>query len=193
MLQSCIADWHQLGIGTLRTRLPLRANELFALRVDDLEQNGLRIDESVWEGNFGAPKTAKSIASVRLPAALQTGLFAYSRSLKDSSPKALLFPGRNGKVWRANNFLNRILKPAAARAGLEGVTIQSLRRTAATHLAQRATIGDTKSQMRHSNPATTLGYYVQSLPASLGVAVESFASEVNRAVNVLNVFERVDI
>lgn len=168
----------------------LRANELFALRVNDLLAEGLRIDEGVWEGQFGEPKTEGSVACVSLPATVQGRLLVYSRSLKNSSPDALLFPGRNGKAWRANNFLNRVLKPAAKEAGLDGVTIQSLRRTTATHFAQRAAISDTKSQMRHSTASVTFDYYAQSVPASRGLAVESFASEVEGAKNVLNVSER---
>ena len=171
----------------------LRANELFALRVNDLLAEGLRIDEGVWEGQFGEPKTEGSVASVSLPATLQGRLLVYSQSLKDSSPEALLFPGRNGKVWRANNFLNRVLKPAAKEAGLEGVTIQSLRRTTATHLAQRAAVSDTKSQMRHSNASVTFDYYAQSVPASRGDAVESFAAEVEGTKKVLNISEHAHV
>jgi hypothetical protein len=50
-------------------------------------------------------------------------------------------------------------EPRQKVAGLQGVTIQSLRRTTATHVAQRAAISDTKSQMRRSTASVTLDYY----------------------------------
>ena len=164
----------------------LRANELFALRINDLQPGRLYIDEGVWEGQFDDPKTPSSKAFVSIPKSLYKRLVGYVAKLKNQDGDALLFPGRNGKVWRANNFLNRVLKPAAERAELDGVTIQSLRRTTATHLSRRATVSDTKNQMRHSTSSTTFDFYAQSIAGSQTAAVEAFASEVP---NVLNISE----
>ena len=79
---------------------------------------------------------------------------------------------------------NRVLKPAAKAAELESVTIQSLRRTTATHLSRRATVSDTRSQMRHSTSSVTFDYYARSVPASRSAAVEAFAAEVGGILNV---------
>jgi integrase len=66
-----------------------------------------------------------------------------------------------------NNYRNRVLKPAAKKAGISGLDLLTLRRTCATHFGQKANTKDTQVQMRHAAPLTTLKYYQQSIPESV--------------------------
>src|SRR5262249_35818220 len=88
---------------------------------------------------------------------------------------------------RPGNFLNRVLKPAAVRAGLmvrelqkdkltSAVNFQSLRRTSSTLFGARAKDPkSTQAHMRHTDPQITLRHYQQAIPAEVkasGVVLE---------------------
>jgi integrase len=77
-----------------------------------------------------------------------------------------------------NNYRNRILKPAAEKAGISGLDLLTLRRTCATHFGQIANTKDTQVQMRHADPLTTLTYYQQSIPESVKKAAVALEAEI---------------
>ncbi|MGD1097337.1 MAG: tyrosine-type recombinase/integrase [Bryobacteraceae bacterium] len=77
----------------------------------------------------------------------------------------MLFPNRDGRPKNRQNELNRMLKPAAARAGLGNVTFQMLRRTYSTLSQTTSGLKDIQAQMRHARPDTTAGIYMQTIPA----------------------------
>ena len=58
----------------------LRPGELFALRLNDLTEGSLRIDESIWQGHCDTPKTDSSAASVVITESLQQELSWWSQS-----------------------------------------------------------------------------------------------------------------
>jgi integrase len=83
---------------------------------------------------------------------------------------------------RPANFLKRVLKPAAIRAGVavtqnaKGVkktalNFQSLRRTSSTLFGSRAKDPkSTQAHMRHTDPHMTLRHYQQAIPAEMKAA-----------------------
>ena len=49
--------------------------------------------------------------------------------------------------------------------GIPGLTFQALRRTFATLVQDKGSVKDVQTQLRHADAATTLGVYMQSIPA----------------------------
>ena len=88
----------------------------------------------------------------------------------------LLFPSETGTTFRLGNYLKRILKPLAAKAGILDMTYQALRRTSATHFQKHGKPRDIQAQLRHSKLEMT-GRYVKEIPEQVRAAVESMDRE----------------
>jgi integrase len=170
-------------------QLGLRSEELFALRRNDVREAELIIDEAVVNGHTKEPKTLASAATVYVPPDLAIELKHYLETI-DASPAAWLFPSTRKDVpMRPANFLRRVLKPAAIRAGVavtknakgEKATVlnfQSLRRTSATLFGARAKDPkSTQAHMRHVDPAITLRHYQQQIPAEVKAAANAFETD----------------
>lgn len=173
-------------------QLGLRSEELFALRRDDVIGDLLRIDEAIVDGASATVKTEASEASVYIPPDLLVEIRSLLQYL-DPDPRAWLFPSPKGKPWGSQNYLNRVLKPAAIQAGVgvytrqnrkgeeietTDVNFQVLRRTCATLFGSKAKDPrDTQAQLRHSDPAVTLRHYQKSIPASVRSAALAFEEE----------------
>jgi len=171
----------------LLIQLGLRSEELFALRRNDVQSNGLVIDEAIVDGESKATKTVASAAMMYLTSDLHNELAHYLAVLP-ADPNGWLFPSsRKGAPTRPGNFLNRVLKPAGVRAGLlvrqvgkdkagnakltSGVNFQSLRRTSSTLFGARAKDPkSTQAHMRHVDPYVTLKHYQQEIPAEVKAA-----------------------
>lgn len=174
--------------------LGLRPGELFVLRRDDKFPGRVRIDESVSPDRLIVePKTAASISYVWLPQSLEAELNFWLEAKADQRPESFLFPTRNGTPLNVSNYLNEVIKPAAKRALTEakakcnvapgfmvGVTHQAFRRTCATYMQKHGTVKDVQAHLRHASATTTVGVYMQEIPASVRVAVE----ELDRVLSV---------
>jgi len=174
-------------------QLGLRSEELFALRRNDIRGNELVIDEALVNGHTKEPKTCASASSVYIPADLGMELKLHLETIEES-PAAWLFPStRKGIPMAPNNFLRRVLKPAAIRAGIAVTTdakgnkstalnFQSLRRTSSTLFGARAKDPkSTQAHMRHSDPQVTLKHYQQSIPAEVKAAAVALEAELLEA------------
>jgi integrase len=163
-------------------QLGLRSEELFALRRNDVRETELVIDEALVNGHTKEPKTLASASAVYIPSDLLTELRHYLETI-DVRPDAWLFPSSRKTVpMRPNNFLRRVLKPAAIRAsvavstnagGVEttALNFQSLRRTSSTLFGAKAKDPkSTQAHMRHADPQVTLKYYQQAVPAAVKAA-----------------------
>ena len=152
----------------------LRPNEVFALRRNDVGDGWLRIDEALDRRRQPKnPKTVSSNARVVLSPRLQKELGDWMGS-RPGTPGDLLFPNRYGRAKDRQRELNRVLKPAARRAGLGKVTFQMLRRTFSTLAQTVGGVKDIQAQMRHARPDTTAAIYMQTLPAQQKLAVGIF-------------------
>ena len=191
-------------IGQLSTRdrlivrmflvLGLRPGELFVLRRNDKVPGRVRIDESVSPDRFIVePKSEASTSYVWLPQALETELDFWLEAQEDKRPDAFIFPTRNNTPLNVCNYLNEVIKPAARRAlkeakargqvpagFLEGVNHQAFRRTCATYMQKHGTVKDVQAHLRHASATTTVGVYMQEIPASVRSAVE----ELDRVLSV---------
>jgi integrase len=173
--------------------LGLRSEELFALRRNDVCGDELVIDEAIPNGRLKETKTKASEASVFIPPDLAIELRLHLETV-DASPTAWLFPSnRKHKAIRPGNFLNRVLKPAAIRAGIAVTTdangrgktalnFQSLRRTSATLFGAKAKDPKlTQSHMRHASAKTTLEIYQKSIPAEVRAAAIALEADLLEA------------
>ena len=129
-----------------------RPGELFALRWRCFVNGALKVEEAVYCGKLGRPKTFGSAAEVALPKSLEDELVRLYEERGRPYLNAFIFPSSVNKPIDAHNYLRRdVLRPAAESVGIKGITFQCLRRTFATHFHRVGTVKDLQSQMRHSN------------------------------------------
>jgi len=164
-------------------QLGLRPEELFALRRNDVGKEFVRIDEPFTKGQIKETKTAESAVNVYVPPDLMVELSTWMKSTSGEGDD-WLFPASRRRESASlspisqNNYRNRVLKPAAKKAGISGLDLLTLRRTCATHFGQKANTKDTQVQMRHADPLTTLKYYQQSIPESVKSAAVALEAEI---------------
>jgi integrase len=179
-------------------QLGLRPEEMFALRRNDVEGDQLRIDEALVQGQSAPTKTVASDDYVYIPPDLQVELKAWLAG-SQGEPQDWLFQTTHGRpgFLNANNYRERILQPAAIRAGVgvidtgekdqggkpilkTDVDFRALRRTCATLFGDRAKDPkSTQAQLRHADPAITLKHYQKSIPASVKAAAIALENDLN--------------
>jgi integrase len=171
----------------------LRPSELCGLRRRNLGDNWIRVEERYCRGDWGAPKSESSNATVPVNRAvierirrLDTLIIEVKAgravrrypAVKLRGPSDLVFqsPETGGPI-NVSNVLARHLKPAAIELGIPWVNFQTLRRSFATLLKTKgADVKDAQGLMRHSRASTTLDVYQQHV-------VESQRRVVDRLVN----------
>ena len=107
----------------------LRIGELPALRWRhlDLAIGTVSVRESVFEGKTEQPKTQKARRTIPLgPHAIGLLKDHRDRSTRKSADD-LVFPNKSGEPLRESKLLDRVLQPAAERAGLGQVTRHQFR------------------------------------------------------------------
>jgi integrase len=161
----------------------LRVSELAGLRWDDIHEESITIDERYCRGDWGAPKSESSNATIgvnrcvierieRLRILIVEVRAGHAirkyRVIKSDGPNDLVFQSvKDGKPIRDNNILTRFIKPAARKLGLHWVNWRSLRTSHAVWLKMAgADVKDAQGQMRHSRATTTLDIYQQFVPES---------------------------
>ena len=168
----------------------LRVSELAGLRWNDIGASSITIDERFCRGDWGAPKSGASNATIGVNGCVVDrihrlkGLTVEVRAgnnairkykvVKSDGPDDLVFQGvRSGGPLRDNNILVRFIKPAARSMELPWVNWRSLRTSHATWLKMAgADVKDAQAQMRHSRSSTTLDIYQQFVPESQQRAVD---------------------
>jgi integrase len=167
----------------------LRVSELAGLRWNDLGESTITIDERYCRGDWGAPKSESSNATIPVNRAVIERIYHMKlltvevragnairkyRVVKSDGPEDLVFQSvRDGKPIRDNNILTRFIKPAARELGLAWVNWRSLRTSHAVWLKLAgADVKDAQGQMRHSRASTTLDIYQQFVPESQRRVVE---------------------
>jgi integrase len=158
----------------------LRRGELFALRWRsvNLTDRHLNVQEAVYEGMFGKPKTEAGIRRVPLSDATVTLLTDWRSRATRTEPDALVFSTYSGKPISPNNVLRRWIFPTCTRLGLPHATWLTFRRTYASWSHEKGAPGKVVAAlMGHSNPDVTLNVYTQVLDDSMRSAVERIGSE----------------
>ncbi len=167
-----------------------RVSEIVGLRWRNVHADSITIDERYTRGDWGAPKSNASNATVAvnqmvierieglkaLEVVIRAGTATRKlRVVKSSNPDDLVFQSLlTGAPMRDNNVLVRHIKPAAKKLGIGWVNWQVLRRSFATWLKLAgADIKDAQALMRHSRASTTLDIYQQFVPESQRRVVEN--------------------
>jgi integrase len=161
----------------------LRVSELIGLKWGDVGESSITVDERFCRGDWGAPKSEASNATIpvnrmvverlerlkTLTIEVRAGraLRKYP-AVRSTGPDDLVFQSvAKGAPMRDNAILVRHIKPAAKAIGLPWVNWQVLRRSFATWLKMKgADVKDAQALMRHSRASTTLDVYQQFVPES---------------------------
>jgi integrase len=168
---------------------------MFALRVDDVEPALLKLDEALKEtekgaNRIGATRTESSNAYVSIGEDLHKEITTWMsvRNMADPyhenrvlAPNDLPFPTETGTPYRVANYLKRVPKPIAAKAGIRDMTYRAPRRTFATQFQRHGSPKDAKAQLRHSKSEMT-GWYMRDIPESVRAAAEGMDAEICKAV-----------
>jgi integrase len=156
----------------------LRVGEILALRWQDvdLDRGELRVEQAVYRGCLGSPKTKGSRRTLPLPETATQALRVLARRSMHANPEALVFASRKGTVLNDTNLLLRHLKPAARQIGAPWVSWHTFRRTHATLLQLAGgSAKDAQAQLGHAQITTTLGIYTLPVPAHQRAAVEKLS------------------
>ena len=171
----------------------LRVSELAGLRWNDIHPDAITIDERYCRGDWGAPKSDASNATIGvnrcvierihrlklLTVEVRAGrtLRRY-KAVKSDGPEDLVFQSvRKGRPIRDNNILVRFLKPAGHKLAMPWVNWRCLRSSHATWLKLAgADVKDAQAQMRYSRASTTLDIYQQFVPESQKRVVERLST-----------------
>jgi integrase len=142
------------------------------------------------------PKSAAAYRTIPLTA---EQVRVISRHIEDTgrtgaTPHEPLFVSPKGGRLRHSNFNPRVWVPATKRAGLEGLKIHDLRKTAITNLLQAGIDPKTITVLAgHEDLRTTLHHYAKATPQSLLAASQvlvgaiSAVEQVGKANGVLGI------
>jgi integrase len=161
----------------------LRVSELIGLRWEDVGADSLTIDERCCRGDWDAPKSEASNATIgvepcvierihrlkQLTVDVKAGLAVrHYKVVKSDRPEDLVFQSvKTGSPMRDNNILSRHIKPAARKLGLPWINWRCMRTSHATWMVEAgANPKDVQGQMRHSRISTTMDIYAQFVPES---------------------------
>jgi integrase len=161
----------------------LRVSELIGLKWEDVGADSLTIDERCCRGDWDAPKSEASNATIGVePCAIERinrlkqltvdvnagHAVRHYKVVKSDRPEDLVFQSvRTGVPMRDNNILSRHIKPAARKLGLPWINWRCLRTSHATWMVEAgANPKDVQGQMRHSRISTTMDIYAQFVPES---------------------------
>jgi len=161
----------------------LRVSELIGLKWEDVGADSLTIDERCCRGDWDAPKSEASNATIgvepcvieridrlkQLTVDVKAGLAVrHYKVVKSDRPEDLVFQSvKTGAPMRDNNILSRHIKPAARKLGLPWINWRCLRTSHATWMVEAgANPKDVQGQMRHSRTSTTMDIYAQFVPES---------------------------
>jgi len=158
----------------------LGVGELLAVRwrALDLKVGTLAVRESVYGGQFQRPKTHKSRRTIPLGPHAITSLKAHRDRSTRKTDDDLVFPNKSGEPLRESKLLERVLQPAAERAGLGRVTWHQFRHIHSSLLNDlRVPVKIAQEQLGHASIQTTLNIYTHVVDASHRQAIEALERE----------------
>jgi integrase len=153
----------------------LRQGELFALRdvnVDD-DTGSVLVEESAYKGRATPTKTRNGRRRVHLSRVARQALREQLLARKPNRA-GLVFPTPTGLMWRKDNFMSRVFRPATKRARLDGLTFHDLRHTCASlMIAAGANPLEVAAQLGHKDARLVLQRYGHLYPGASERAVQA--------------------
>jgi len=160
----------------------LRRGELFALRWQavDLDLGTLQVQEAVYEGQFGTPKTVAGLRALPLSVGAVTMLRSWRERVSRREPDDLVFATVTGKPISPNNVLQRWVYPACERLKLARVSWLTFRRTYSSWAHEHGVPGKVVAElMGHAKVDTTLNVYTQVIDGAKVAAAQLIGNELN--------------
>jgi integrase len=162
----------------------MRPGEIFGLRWSSWRGDHLQIEGTAWRGVLrpGKTKTKGSKTSIALPDILIPVLKMWREHSGNPLAEAFMFPSQQNTPMRPENWLRRRVKPIAAKLKISvPVNFQVLRRTFATNAQGYGNPKDVQAHLRHTDIATTLDVYTQTVPESVRKLVNAVTHDVMTA------------
>lgn len=144
----------------------MRLGELQALQWGDISWNNgtIRVQRSVWRGEFQDPKSKRSIRTVGMPRRLAEVLSEY-KAHAAANEHSLVFTTPAGKMLDQSDLRRRVFEPTLERAGLRKMRIHDLRHTFASLLIdQGENLKYVQMQLGHASIQTTVDRYGHLMP-----------------------------
>jgi len=172
----------------------LRAGELLALTVDDLDfvTKTIRVNKSAddYTRVVRQPKTNGSVAMLPMSSTLAALLQNYLLKQWKSNPSGILFPAKSGARPRSRDNVVRVgLRPVLRALGIptKDAGLHAFRHGLATAMVEAsAPISVLQSQMRHADVATTLRIYTHAIQQTQRDVMEGIGQSVRNAQSVRN-------
>ena len=157
----------------------LRRGELAALRWGDNDRSGtLVIDEAVYGGELGSPKTQKSKREVSIGTMAQKAIDDWRAKARFTGRDDFMFAVRTNTPIDLHNAVARNIKPAARKLGIGPVSWHDLRHTYTTWGRSAGIKAETlRDQLGHSSVMTTLDIYSHAQDRTADAAkIEQYAA-----------------
>jgi integrase len=159
----------------------LRKGELEALRWRHVGQGELTVDETVYRGRLGTPKTPNSRRRVQIGRFALSALEQWRKRAPFRGPDDFVFGIRTNSPIDLRNVAARHLKPACRRLGVPETSWHDLRHTYVTWGRRQGVAPEVmQRQLGHSSVQTTLGIYshlAESGPSCGAIEVLALAPE----------------
>jgi len=164
----------------------LRPGEALALKWADLDLNPegtstIQLRASVYRGklrNFTKTREEGEDQRKILPVVAAQTLLHWFTVTHHQEQNDYVFVDSRGGFLHAVNYLSRVLKPLAKRAGIKTpLTFQVLRRTFGTYAAEIGSLQTTSEMLGHKQMQTTSRYYVQTLSEVVRGTTEALAEK----------------
>ncbi len=168
----------------------LRAGELLALTVDDLDfdHQTIRVNKSSDDRTreIRQPKTKASVVLLPMPSALEAMLRNYLLHWKPN-PAGILFATRDGSRPRSRANVVRVgLWPVLRKRKIPTTGLHAFRHGLATELVEASVpVTVLQSQLRHADAKTTLKVYAHAIPQSQRDAMENVGGQSLRSTVTL--------
>ncbi len=146
---------------TLLALSGLRASEILGLRVEDLDFDSatIHIRQAAWHGQIQTVKTRESENSIPMTPLVREKLRAHLVG----HTHELLFVNGRGRPYSRNKVVQTVLHPVVDKLGISRkgrrVGLHAFRHALASMLLQTTGPAVAQRQLRHADPATTLGIY----------------------------------
>jgi integrase len=150
--------------------LGLSVSEMLALQWEDFDWDlkTVTINRVFTHGNLQeTPKTVARESTLPLYDSLASRLAEWAPH-RDPDSEFVFASPKTGRPYSASTILTRYLKPAAAKAGVQGFGWHSLRHSYKSWMnEEKVPVGTMKDLMRHADVSTTMDVYGRTLSPEL--------------------------
>jgi integrase len=144
----------------------MRAGELCGLTWGDIDidNNIVRVRQSVWRGKRQTPKTARATRRFQISRCLGESIVRLSPGVLPN-PLWHVFATSKGTAWLADIVVKRHLGPLLDRLGISRAGLHAFRHANASVMnAMGVDMKTQQARLGHSDPTITLGTYTHAVP-----------------------------